>query len=102
MKNRIEWRVKLLLTEQSYYRVKRGQRLAEIARAFSCPPRVLAFVNGLTEEVREGQVLFIPRERRNLYVVRGGESKTLLCGSPEAFENRNRTKYLYPSQEIWL
>lgn len=99
---RIQYRVKLSLIVPAQYRVKRGQTLFTIAETFRIPPRVLAAVNALDGEVREGQVLTIPAERRNLYVVRGGESKTLLCGSPENFEARNRTKCLYPAQVIWL
>lgn len=94
--------MELVFCEQTYYRVKRGQRLGEIAKAFSLPPRYLAQENGLKEEVEEGQILFIPSERRNLYVVHGGESKTALCGSEENFELRNRTKCLYPAQIVFL
>lgn len=84
------------------YRVKKGQGIREIAVAFGVPPRVLAKENGLTREAEEGQILQIPRLRRNLYTVRGGESKALLCGSDEAFEQRNRTKCLYPTQIVFL
>ena len=94
--------MKLLLKECGYYRVKKGQTLSEIARTFLVPARVLAVANGLTEEVRAGQVLKIPARAGNLYVVRGGESKTLLCGSPESFERKNATVWLYPAQEIFL
>lgn len=94
--------MELLLKECGYYRVKRGQTLSEIARVFLLPARVLAFANGLTEEVHAGQVLKIPARAGNLYRVRGGESKTLLCGSPESFERKNATACLYPAQEIFL
>lgn len=85
-----------------FYRVKKGQTLREIAFTFRIPPCVLARENELCEEVHEGQVLKIPKCRVNLYTVRGGESKTLLCGSKENFEQRNRTKCLYPTQVIVL
>ena len=84
-----------------YYRVKRGQTAREIGRAFGCPLRALICLNGLAEDPREGEVLKIP-PARNLYTVRGGESKALLCGSAEAFEERNGTKWLYPEQEVFL
>ena len=99
---RIAWRVKLLLKDGGTYRVKKGQTLQDIASAFSCPERLLAVFNGLTEEVREGEVLFIPERKGNLYTVRGGESKTLLCGSREAFEKKNCTNCLYPTQTVLL
>jgi len=82
--------------------VKKGQTVASIAAAFGLPPRVLAVRNGLTCEAEEGRVLIIPRSSRDLYRVRGGESKTLLCGSPEAFRERNSTNRLYPGQTVFL
>lgn len=98
----IEWGVKFSLITPALYRVKRGQTLSDIARTFSIPPKILAAENGLTEEVREGQVLALPKCGRNLYVVRGGESKSLLCGSKENYESRNATKCFYPTQIIVL
>ena len=94
--------MKLQLECTQYYRVKQGQTLAQIARAFSMPPRVLAACNGLFAEPEAGSVLLLPEERRNLYTVRGGESKSLLCGSQEAFKARNGTELFYPAQRIWL
>ena len=93
--------MKLFLQKRTYYRVKRGQTAREIACAFSCPLRALIAYNGLSGEPEEGQILKIP-PARNLYIVRGGESQTLLCGSAEQFEKRNGTKWLYPMQEIFL
>ena len=98
----IAWRVKLLLKESGFYRVKRGQTLKEIAAAFSCPERLLAVSNGLTEEVKEGEILFLPPIEGNLYTVRGGESKQLLSGSAEAFYEKNQTHLLYPTQKVLL
>ncbi len=94
--------MKLDLSRPGYYRVKRGQSLREIARVFLIPPRVLAAVNGLTAEPEEGQILSIPPSGGHLYVVRGGESKRLLCGSDEAFERKNFTSRLYPAQIVWI
>ena len=94
--------MKLLLSTPEYYRVKKGQTLQEIANAFHLPPRVLAYKNGLFEEPRAGQILYIPPACGNLYTVRGGESKALLCGSKENFEKKNCTKLLYPAQVVLL
>ena len=98
----IGWGVKLSLCQGAFYRVKRGQRLQDIARAFGYPPRLLAARNELVAEVEEGQVLLIPVEEGNLYTAVGGESKTLLCGSPERYEQRNGTAVLYPTQEVFI
>lgn len=86
----------------AYYRVKRGQTLLEIARAFRLPPRLLAAENGLTEEPRAGQILQIPSAEGNLYTVTGRESKTLLCGSHENFRSKNKTDCFYPTQTVLI
>ncbi len=102
MKTRIPWPVKLLLRECELYRVKKGQTLNDVANTFFCPVSVLVRENALTSEISEGEVLRIPSERGNLYTVRGGESKTLLCGSDEAFYEKNGTHCLYPTQKVFL
>lgn len=94
--------MKLQFRQETFYRVKKGQKLSDIAAAFCVPARVLAAINRLKEEPREGSVLQIPAERYNLYTVQGGESKQLLCGSAENFEQRNQTKYLYIGQTVWI
>ena len=94
--------MKLSLVVPKYYRVKRGQTVSSVAEAYGLTPALLARANDLTEEVEEGQVLLIPRAEGNLYTVRGGESKTLLCGSPEKFEQKNGTACLYIGQVVLL
>ena len=94
--------MKLSLRIPEYYRVKKGQTLLEIAQTFLLPPRVLAFSNNLSKDPQEGAVLYIPPRCGNLYTVRGGESKRLLCGSDENFEKINCTKLLYPAQIILI
>lgn len=94
--------MKLSLRIPEYYRVKKGQTLLEIAQTFLLPPRVLAFCNNLTQEPQAGAILYIPPRCGNLYTVRGGESKKLLCGSDENFEKINCTKLLYPAQIILI
>lgn len=75
--------------------------LETIARAYCLPPRVLAAFNGLKQEPERGEVLLLP-EGGNLYEVRGGETKALLSGSEEKFEEKNCTKRLYPTQKVLL
>ena len=91
--------MELRLNRAAVYRVRRGQSLADIARAFGVTARLLAAVNHLTKEPEEGEVLVLPPSG-DRYVVRGGESRALLCGYPERFEARNGTRALYPGQEI--
>ena len=82
--------------------MKRGQTLAGIAAAFGHLPCALAAHNGLEREVEEGQVIELPPSAGNTYLVRGGESKTLLCGSPARYEKLNGTKCFYPGQKIYI
>ena len=82
--------------------MKRGQTLGAIAAAFGYLPSALAAFNGLTCEVEEGQVIELPPSAGNTYLVRGGESKTLLCGSPARYLELNGTKCFYPGQRVYL
>ena len=94
--------MELKFSASLFYRVKSGQTLLCIARAFSVPPCLLARENGLSAEPRVGQILKIPQGCGNEYRVKGGESRTLLCGSPENFLARNGTHALYPTQHVFL
>ena len=82
--------------------MKRGQTLQSIAFAFSCPERLIVKANDLQGEVNEGEILWIPSVEGNLYTVRGGESKSQLCGSRERFFEKNGTHCLYPTQKVIL
>ena len=99
----IRWRMgyELSLSRPRFLRVRRGMTLETIARAYCLPPRVLAAFNGLEQEPEMGQVLLLP-EGGNLYEVRGGETKALLSGSEQTFEEKNCTKRLYPMQKVLL
>ncbi len=94
--------MKLSLAVPVLYRVKRGQKLADVAAAFGIPARLIAERNRLAEEIEAGMVIGIPPREGNLYVVRGGESKSLLCGSPARFEEKNGTKCLFVGQCVLL
>ncbi len=94
--------MKLFLTDRNLYRVKKGQTLALVAETFGLSPRLLAEENGLSAEISEGQILKIPAPCGNLYTVRGGESKELLCGSAENFRRKNGTKRLYVGQTVLI
>lgn len=83
-----------------YYKVKAGQNLEGIAETFSVSSRLLAKINGLTAEPYVGQILEIPRERGNVYVVRAGDTKELLCGSVERFERLNGTDAFYIGMKV--
>ena len=94
-------RYELSLSRPRFLRVRRGMTLETIARAYCLPPRVLAAFNGLWGEPERGEVLLLP-EGGNLYEVRGGETKALLSGSEQKFEEKNCTKRLYPTQKVLL
>ena len=93
--------MELILVRPALYRVRRGQTAAEIARAFGVPARVFAAANALTKEVQAGELVRIP-PKGNVFRVRGGETRALLCGSAENFRKKNATASLYPTQEVLL
>ncbi len=85
-----------------YYKVKAGQTLRSVAEAFSVPETRVVYDNSLTGEVHEGQLLRLPQEKGNLYTVRAGDTKELLCGSRENYKRKNGTDAFYPGMKIWI
>jgi hypothetical protein len=85
-----------------FYRVKHGQTLKEIAKAFCVAESLLAQENRLTGEPFAGQILSIPAQRGNAYTAKEGESKALLCGSDEGYKEKNGTDILYPGMRVIL
>ena len=85
---------------RKYYQVKEGQTLNDIARAFSVSEYLLAKSNGLRDQPYAGQILRIPSEQGNLYTVRAGDTKELLCGSAENYEKLNGTPVFYIGMRV--
>ena len=85
-----------------FYKVQSGQTLKEVAEYFSVSEFLLAKTNGLTKPIATGMVLKIPKERGNAYVVAEGDTKSLLCGSEEAFERKNGTGVFYLGMRVIL
>ena len=83
-----------------YYIVKEGQTLREIASYFSISPYLLAKCNALEKEPDKGSVLQIPTERGNLYIVKEGDTQTLLCGSAEGYRKKNGTDIFYIGMQV--
>ena len=80
---------------QRYYKLKKGQTLKEVAKYFSVSEYLLAKENGLKEAPFVGQILLIPDQRGNEYIVREGDTKALLCGSEENYVKKNGTDIFY-------
>ena len=95
--------IQMLKTKKSdYYKVKDGQSLLDIAKYFSVSEYLLVKENGLTKQPYAGQILVIPQETGNAYVVREGDTKELLCGSEENFARKNGTDIFYIGMRVIL
>ena len=92
----------LKLEKRKFYKVKKGQTVREIARAFGVAERVLIKENDLLGEVWEGQILKLPNCCGNAYTAREGDSKALLCGSEERYREKNGTDALYLGMRVIL
>ena len=92
----------LKVQRKKFHKVLANQTLEEIAKFYHIPPRLLVKLNGLKEEVCAGQILYLPYANGDLYTAQAGDSKTLLCGSKENYEQKNGTKILYPEMKVWL
>ncbi len=93
----------MLKVEQvKYYKVKKGQTLGEIAAFFSVSEGLLIKENHLTENPHVGMLLKIPTVGGNAYIVREGDTKTLLCGSEENYYKKNGTNVFYIGMRVIL
>ena len=92
----------LKLKRKKFHRVVFGQTLEQIASVYKIPVRVLVKENSLLSEPHEGQILYLPPANGNLYTAQAGDGKSLLCGSKEAYEQKNGTKILYPEMKVWI
>ncbi len=90
----------LKIEQAKYYKVKKGQRLAQIADYFSLSPYLLARENRLEGEPYAGQILTLPPWRGNRYVVKEGDTKALLCGSEEGYFRLNGTDVFYVGMQV--
>ena len=93
MLKRVDWQL---------YQVKSGQSLQEIAEYFSVAERLLARENGLSAPPYAGQILRIPKERGNAYIVQAGDTKALLCGGEENYQRKNGTDIFYIGMRVIL
>ena len=82
--------------------MKSGQTVKQIAKTFCVSEFALVKENELTCEPYAGRILRIPKERGNAYFVNENDDKRLLCGSGEAFEEKNKTTCLYPGMRVIL
>ena len=91
----------MLKTEKcKYYKVKSGQTLREVAEYFSVSEYLLAKENDLHSPIFAGQILRIPSEAGNAYIVREGDTKALLCGSEENYFRKNGTEVFYIGMRV--
>lgn len=84
------------------YKVKKGQTLLKISRAFFIPASLIVSENRLTGEVEEGMILKIPRIDKNVYTVQCGEKKETFYKTTDEYERQNKTSLCYPGQDILL
>ena len=93
----------MLKTERrKYYKIKEGQTLRKVAEFFSVSEFLLAKINGICEEVCLGQILEIPKECGNAYVVCEEDTKEKLCGSEENYFRKNGPDVFYIGMRIIL
>ena len=91
----------LKLEYKKLHKVVEGETLEKISQNYRIPVRAIVGENELKKEVWAGQVLVLPPVQGNLYTAQAGDSKSLLCGSKENYEQKNG-KLLYPTLKVWL
>ncbi|MBR2904228.1 MAG: LysM peptidoglycan-binding domain-containing protein [Clostridia bacterium] len=91
----------LKIDGRKYHKVSRGETIKKIAEAYCVGEYAIVRENGLTGEVETGQILRLPKERGNCYMVQAGDTKSVLCGSEERYEKINGP-YLFPGMRVRL
>ena len=85
-----------------FHKVEDGQTLKDIAKAYAVSEFLLAKSNRLTAQPKRGQILILPTETGNAYLVKEGDTKALLAGNDEAFQRKNGTDVFYIGMRIVL
>ena len=86
----------------TYYKLKEGQTLLDVAQTFSLPISLLVQENGLLGEPASGEILKIPCVRGNLYTVQASDTKSLLAGNAENYRKKNGTDVCFPGMKVLL
>ncbi len=92
----------LRIIENHYYRLKTGDTLSLVAKAYKIPECALIGLNGLTEEPWAGYLLKLPSKEYSLYTVQAGDSKKNLCGSEERYRALNFTDEFFIGMKILI
>lgn len=90
----------LKLSDDEYYRVKKGDSAAEIAIEHGCPLGLLCRINALKGEVEAGDIIIIPRGI--LHTVEAGDGKKKLCGSEEKYREMNGTDCFFIGMKVFV
>ena len=89
--------------EKIFYRVRSGDTVESIAEKFFTSPSLIIFSNRLMSEIKEGDVLFIPRGKI-VYKVRLFDTLETLSAKFGVSEKRilelNRVPYIYVGQNL--
>ena len=56
--------------EKFFYRVQKGDSVASVGARFEVPPSAIIKTNGLTSDIREGDVIFVEKPSGRVYSVR--------------------------------
>lgn len=88
--------------KRKFHIVRQGQSVQSIAEFYSVSAYLLVRENELKEQPFVGQILKVPSQTGNAYLVKAGDSKALLCGSKERFEEKNGTDVFYIGMRVIL
>ena len=87
-----------------FYRVAKGDKVLSLASRFGVPPTAIIKTNGITEEVVEGDILFIEEAEGKIYTVEPFDTLSSVGErfkvSPEEIEKANGVDYLFYGLKI--
>lgn len=88
----------------TYYTIKSGDNLYQIARKYNINPDLLAVLNGLNESdyIYPDQVILIPKSGYSYYITKSGDTLNAVADtfdiSVDDMLNQNKTIYLLEGQ----
>ena len=93
------------LTEFAY-RAEEGDTVLSLSERFSTTPTRIILSNGLTEELKAGEIVKIEKIDGTPYIVRPSDTLESLSGYNEEkrreIMNKNKTDYIFVGQKIYI
>ena len=88
------------------YRVEKGDTVFSVADKFHTTKELIIYLNALTEDLREGELILVEKVQGEEYIVCPTDSLQKIAQNDKrrSFEiaNKNKTDFFYVGQKIYI